>query len=127
MISLHHLGNIYISDRDNHRIRKVTVSTGIISTIAGTGTGSYSGDNGAATSASLYNPHGVVLDTAGNVYIADAGNHRIRKVTISTGIITTIAGTGTTSYSGDNGPATSATLYFPSGVAVDSAGTPRYF
>ena len=127
MISLHHLGNIYIGDTFNNRIRKVTVSTGIISTIAGTGTNSYSGDNGAATSATLNHPHGVGLDTAGNVYIADTHNHRIRKVTISTGIITTFAGTGTASYSGDNGPATSATLYYPSGVAVDSAGTQRYF
>ena len=127
MISLHHLGNIYIADRGNNRIRKVTVSTGIISTIAGTGTSSYSGDNGAATSATLNLPRGVGLDTAGNVYIADNYNHRIRKVTISTGIITTFAGTGTASYSGDNGPATSATLNYPYGVAVDSAGTPRYF
>ena len=127
MISLHHLGNIYIADRYNSRIRKVTVSTGIISTIAGTGTQSYSGDNGAATSATLNYPWGVGLDTASNVYIADALNNRIRKVTISTGIITTVAGTGTASYSGDNGPATSATLYYPNGVAVDSAGTQRYF
>ena len=127
MISLHHLGNIYIADQVNNRIRKVTVSTGIISTIAGTGTGSYSGDNGAATSATLRYPHGVGLDTASNVYIADTENNRIRKVTISTGIITTFAGTGTTSYSGDNGPATSATLYWPHGVASDSAGTQRYF
>ena len=122
MIPLHHLGNIYIADTFNQRIRKVTVSTGIISTIAGTGTSSYSGDNGAATSATLNYPGGVVLDTAGNVYIADTLNQRIRKVTISTGIITTFAGTGTGSYSGDNGPATSATLYYPYGVAVDSAG-----
>jgi len=127
VISLHHLGNIYIADTFNNRIRKVTVSTGIISTIAGTGIGSYSGDNGAATSAALSYPRGVGLDTAGNVYIADTLNNRIRKVTISTGIITTIAGTGTASYSGDNGPATSATLYYPYGVAVDSAGTQRYF
>ena len=122
MISLHHLGNIYISDRDNNRIRKVTVSTGIISTIAGTGTASYSGDNVAATSATLNYPYGVALDTASNVYIADTHNHRIRKVTVSTGIITTIAGTGTGSYSGDNGPATSATLYSTAGVTLDSAG-----
>ena len=127
MISLHHLGNIYIADLYNQRIRKVTVSTGIISTIAGTGTASYSGDNGAATSATLNNPNGVGLDTAGNMYIADFTNNRIRKVTISTGIITTFAGTGTASYSGDNGPATSATLNRPFGVAVDSAGTQRYF
>jgi sugar lactone lactonase YvrE len=127
VISLHHLGNIYIVDLGNNRIRKVTVSTGIISTIAGTGTESYSGDNGAATSATLYYPNGLVLDTAGNVYIADTFNTRIRKVTISTGIITTFAGTGIIIYNGDNGPATSATLYWPFGVAVDSAGTPRYF
>ena len=122
-----YLGNVYIADFDNHRIRKVTISTGIISTIAGTGTQSYSGDNAAATSATLNYPYGVGLDTAGNVYIADTYNNRIRKVTISTGIITTFAGTGTNSYSGDNGPATSATLCYPYGVAVDSAGTQRYF
>jgi hypothetical protein len=139
-----HLGNIYIADSGNNRIRKVTMSTGIITSIAGTGTGSYSGDNGPATSATLHGPLGVALDSAGthsliqelflhlflhlpfyldNVYIADYVNQRIRKVTISTGIISTIAGTGTQSYSGDNGPATSATLYYPFGVAVDSAGT----
>jgi hypothetical protein len=127
VISLHHLGNIYIADQLNHRIRKVTISTGIITTFAGTGTGSYSGDNGAATSATLNYPCGVGLDTASDVYIADRWNNRIRKVTISTGIITTFAGTGTASYSGDNGPATSATLNDPFGVAVDSAGTQRYF
>ena len=126
MISLHHLGNIYIADYNNQRIRKVTVSTGIISTIAGTGTSSYSGDNGAATSATLKYPYGVGLDTASNVYIADTENNRIRKVTISTGIITTFAGTGTGSYSGDNGPATSATLNTPVGVGLDTAGTQRY-
>ena len=124
MISLHHLGNIYIADQWNHRIRKVTVSTGIISTIAGTGTAGYSGDNGAATSATLNYPHGVVLDTAGNMYIADFTNNRIRKVTISTGIITTFAGTGASSYSGDNGPATSAALNIPIGMNVDSSGKP---
>jgi hypothetical protein len=119
---------VYIAEYYNNRIRKVTVSTGIITTIAGSSTsGSYSGDNGQATSAGLNNPQGVGLDTAGNVYIADYDNHRIRKVTISTGIITLIAGTGTGSYSGDNGPATSATLNYPRGVAVDSAGTQRYF
>ena len=116
-------GNVYIADTNNNRIRKVTVSTGIITTIAGSSTsGSYSGDNGAATSATLDYPYGVGLDTASNVYIADTDNHRIRKVTVSTGIITTIAGSGTASYSGDNGPATSATLNYPYGVAVDSAG-----
>ena len=128
MISLHQLGNIYIADRGNCRIRKVTVSTGIITTIAGSSTsGSYSGDNKPATIAELNDPTGVVLDTAGDVYIADLYNHRIRKVTISTGIITTYAGTGTGSYSGDGGAATSATLNLPRGVIFDSAGTQRYF
>jgi len=113
---------VYIADFTNNRIRKVTVSTGIITTIAGTGNQNYSGDNGQATSAALNNPTGLALDTAGNIYIADYDNHRIRKVTVSTGIITTIAGTGSAVYSGDNGPATSATFYYPSGVALDSAG-----
>ncbi len=121
--NLHSLGNLYIADLLNHRVRKVTVSTGIITTIAGSSTsGSYSGDNGPATAATLNVPNGVAIDTAGNIYIADYSNHRIRKVTVSTGIITTIAGTGTASYSGDNGPATSATLCGPSDVALGSAG-----
>ena len=113
----------------------------IITTIAGSSTsGSFSGDNGQATSASLNGPWGLVLDSSGiismlclmivltfllgNVYIGDYNNNRIRKVTVSTGIITTIAGSSTSgSYSGDNGQATSATLNLPSGVALDSSGT----
>ncbi len=132
-------GNVYIADTENNRIRKVTVSTGVISTIAGTGTGSYSGDNGAATSATIYYASAVAVDSSGmqfhfirsmlsltpfhtgNVYIADSGNSRVRKVTVSTGIISTIAGTGTGSYSGDNGAATSAGIN-PVGVALDASG-----
>ncbi len=114
---------MYIADYNNNRIRKVTISTGIIATYAGTGTGSYSGENGPATAAALQNPVGVALDSANNVYIADTLNQRIRKVTVSTGIITTLAGTGSTAYSGDNGPATSAALYDPYGVALDAAGS----
>ena len=101
----------------------MTVSTGIITTIAGTGTSSYSGDNGQATAAAL-TPYRVALDSSGNVYIADYKNHRVRKVTVSTGIITTIAGSSTSgSFSGDNGPATSATFNEAWGVALDSTGT----
>ncbi len=113
-------GNFYIPDFRNQRVRKVDTS-GIITTIAGNGIGSFAGDNGPATSASLYYPNDVAIDGAGNVYIADMYNQRIRKVDPS-GIITTIAGDGTAGYAGDNGPATSARLNYPSGVAVDSTG-----
>jgi len=104
----------------------VTISTGLISTYAGNGASSYSGDGGQASSASLSHPFAVAFDSTGNVYIADRSNHRIRKVTVSTGLISTVAGTGTSSYSGDNGPATSAALYNPVGVTFDSAGMPYY-
>jgi sugar lactone lactonase YvrE len=115
-------GNIYIADTGNNRIRKVIAGTGIITTVAGNGTGGYSGDNGTATSASLSQPFSVTVDSTGNIYIADSWNNCIRKMTVETGIITTIAGNGTRGYSGDNGAATSASLSFPSGVAVDSTG-----
>ncbi len=117
-----YLGNVYIADTFNHVIRKVTVSTGIITTLAGTGSGGYSSDNVPATSANLYDPTGLVVDSAGNVYIADYDNHRIRKVTVSTGIITTVAGTGSQNFGGDGGAATSAILYYPSGITLDAAG-----
>ena len=118
---------MYIGDRYNHRIRKVTVSTGIITTIAGTGTASYSGDNGPATAAALNYPQGVAIDSSGNVYIGDMYNQRIRKVTVSTGIITTIAGSSTSGgYSGDNNQATSATLSYPVDVELDLAGISSY-
>ncbi len=116
------LGNVYVSDTSNSLVRKVTVSTGIIATIIGTGATTFGGDNGQATSAALYMPLGIAVDSAGNVYIADYLHVRVRKVTISTGIIVTIAGTGTSSYSGDSGPATSATLIRPNGIALDSSG-----
>jgi hypothetical protein len=115
-------GNIYIADSTNERIRKVTASTGVISTVAGNGTVGHSGDGGAATSAELDNPHGVAIDGSGNIYIADGYNNRIRKVTVSTGTITTVAGNGTAGYSGDGGAATSAELDWPFGVALDTSG-----
>jgi sugar lactone lactonase YvrE len=115
-------GNFYFAEQGLDVIRKVTVSTGIITTVAGNGSSGYSGDNGLATSARLNDPWGVAVDTSGNLYITDSGNERIRKVTLSTGIITTVAGNGTGGYSGDNGQATSAEMFGPWGVAVDTSG-----
>ncbi|MBV8732832.1 MAG: hypothetical protein JO336_23735, partial [Acidobacteriia bacterium] len=116
-------GNAYIADTNNCIIRKVTASTGVISTFAGIPNGcGYSGDGGPATSAELNVPAGVALDSSGNLYIADLANNRIRKVTASSGIISTIAGNGTAGYAGDGGPAISAQLNGPSSVALDSSG-----
>lgn len=114
-------GNIYIGDSLNYRVRKVTILTGIISTIGGTGFSSYSGDNGQATSANMY-PYGIALDSSANVYFADVLNQRIRKITVSTGIVSTVAGTGVGGYSSDNVAATSANIYSPQGVTVDTSG-----
>ncbi len=114
-------GNIYIADASNHRIRKVNTS-GIMSTVTGNGTGGFSGDGGSATTASLNEPYGVFVDGLGNIYIADTGNARIRKVDTSADTITTVAGNGTFGFSGDVGPATSASLHNPSGVFVDGSG-----
>jgi trimeric autotransporter adhesin len=113
-------GNLYIADYANHRIRKVTVG-GIISTVAGNGSPGFSGDGGSATAAQLNCPNAVAVDAAGNLYIADRGNRRVRKVTVA-GMISTVAGNGSSGYSGDGGPATSAQLTYPAGVAVDAAG-----
>ena len=113
-------GNYYIADTDNHRIRKVAATTGIITTVAGNGTAGFSGDGGLATSAELDAPEGVAVDGSGNLFIADTFNRRIREVAAATGNISTFAGGGATF--GDNGPATSAQLSEPSGVAVDSSG-----
>ncbi len=117
---------LFIADTFNNAIREVNLTNGVINTVAGTGTAGYTGDGGAATSAELFDPSGVAVDSAGNVYIADSDNNVVRKVTASTQVITTIAGTGTYGYSGDNGPATSAQLATPWGLALNSAGTVLY-
>jgi hypothetical protein len=112
-------GNIYISDSDNRRIRKISTN-GIMTTIAGNGSSSFSGDGGPALQAGM-DPFGIDVDGAGNIYFADTYNNRIRKINTS-GIITTIAGTGTSGFSGDGGPATSAELKNPNAVRIGSSG-----
>ncbi len=132
-------GNVYFADTGNNLVRMVNTSTNIITSVVGTGSGSYSGDNGPATAAGVSIPFDVALDSAGNIYIAVYGDLRIRKVNITTGIITTIAGNGeqpVQAYNvesnkdiGDGGAATSAMLFFPYGVVVDRNGTllPTYY
>jgi len=129
-VALDAVGNLYVSDTDNHRVRKVTPD-GIITTVAGSGptgylNGSLGGDGGPAIAARLSRPFGLVVDNAGTLYVADGFNNRIRKVTRD-GIITTVAGSGSTGYlqggfGGDGGPATAARLNFPRAVALDAAG-----
>ncbi len=109
-IALDRSGNIYIADGNHNRIRKVNASTGIITTVAGTGIAGFSGDNGPATNAQLNYAGVLALDTSDNLYIGDGYNYRVRKVDAITGIITTIAGTGSTGSVGDGGPATSASI-----------------
>ncbi len=134
-------GNYYVSECTGNRVRKVMLvstdipsvqptcypslsphSISVISTIAGTGSASYSGDGSQATSATMYAPHGIAIDSSGNVYFSDFANHRVRKIAISTGIITTYAGTGTASFSGDGGVASNAALNSPHGLGMDSSG-----
>ncbi|MCB5908288.1 NHL domain-containing protein [Streptomyces pinistramenti] len=114
-------GALYVTDCNNHRVRKITAD-GKISTVAGTGTAGSDGDGGPAVSAQLNRPRGVAVGRAGDLYIADAGNHRVRRIAAD-GKICTVAGTGTKGFSGDDGPATAAQLDSPLGVAVDSIGT----
>ena len=134
--AISHAGDIYIADYENSRIRVLTVHTGIVTTFAGSGAcaasvpslnamvcqGGFAGDGGPATKAMLNYAAAVALDSAGNAYIADTINHRIRRVDASTGRIETIAGTGAAGFSGDGGPALAAEITFPAGIAVDQSG-----
>ncbi len=113
-------GNVYIADYVNNRIRKIDVS-GTISTYAGIGIAGFSGDNGPATAANIYEPSGIVVDAGGNVYFSDLANFRVRKIDAA-GIITTVAGNGTAGYNGDGIAATAAQLWFPEGLALDARG-----
>jgi len=112
-------GNVFVADCSNNLVLRISLN-GVIDVVAGNGISGFSGDGGPATSASLNDPAAVAVDSAGSIYIADEYNFRIRKV--SGGTITTVAGSGYYGFFGDGGPATSASLAYPSGVAIDSAG-----
>ena len=114
-------GNLYIVEYLGARVRKVSPG-GIITTVAGNGTSGYSGDGGPATSAELSGPIGIAVDSAGNLYIADQYNNRIRMVNLN-GTIVTVAGNGTSGFSGDGGAATGAKLNYPATIALDSSGS----
>lgn len=119
-LALDSIGNLYIADTQNHRVRRID-RAGVIMTIAGNGQQGYFGNGVTATSARLDNPTGVAVDTPGYVYVADQNNHRVRKVSPD-GLITDFAGNGELGSRGDGGPATQAQLIFPRSVAVDRAG-----
>ena len=113
-------GNLYVADIFNHVIRRIDPE-GVITTMAGTGEPGFGGDGGPATEAELNHPRGVAVDGAGNVYVTDIGNNRIRRIDLE-GVITTIAGTGERGFDGDGGAATEAELNGPAGVTVDATG-----
>jgi uncharacterized protein (TIGR03437 family) len=118
-LALDSAGNLYIADSGNHRVRMVTLG-GVISTVAGAGSGDFSGDGGPAIAAGLNTPAAVAVDATRSIFISDSGNHRVRRVRPD-GIIYTVAGTGTPGLSGDGGPAEAAALNGPAGLAVDAA------
>jgi sugar lactone lactonase YvrE len=122
-VAIDEQGHVYIADTMNHRIRKVDANSGLITTIAGTGQKRWSGDGGPAVSAALNEPTALALDQKGRLYIADQSNHRVRRLDLDTGIITTVAGTGEAGYSGDGMPAHEAALSGPSGLAIGADGT----
>lgn len=115
-------GNIYLADTHNHRVRRIDAASGKVTTIAGNGIGSFSGDGRAAIRASLDLPRGLSLDQQGNLYIADASNQRVRRIDATSGAITTVVGNGVQGHDGDHGAPTSASLNGPSGVIVAEGG-----
>src|SRR6185503_18195613 len=103
-------GNAYVAERRGSRIRRIDAASGVATTIAGTGNISWGGDGGPATAAYLAYPDGIAVDASGNVYVSDTYNNRVRRIDAATGVINTVAGNGTAGFSGDNGPATAASL-----------------
>ena len=121
-IALGLTGDLFIADYVNNRIRRVDTRSGLITTVAGNGTGGYAGDGGAASSAELNLPSGVFIDQAGDIFVADSANNLVRRVGAGTTVITTVAGDAVAGFGGDGSVATSAELRFPMGVAVDASG-----
>jgi sugar lactone lactonase YvrE len=119
-VAIDRFGNLYIADSLDHRVRKL-YTTGIVRTLTGTGIAAFSGDGGPARSANIYGPSGIAVNSSSEVIFSDTGNNRIRKIS-SSGVISTIAGTGTAGFGGDGGPATAAMVNQPSGLAIDSSG-----
>jgi sugar lactone lactonase YvrE len=115
-------GSVYLTDTFNHRIRWIDRATGAITTMAGNGNAGFAGDGGPAVQAQLNEPYGIVLDSRGNLFFADRLNRRVRRVDARSGVISTVAGNGSTVYSGDGGPAASAGLVEPNGVALTRDG-----
>jgi sugar lactone lactonase YvrE len=115
-------GNLYIADAHNQRIRRIAAATGGITTVAGTGVQGFAGDGGPATAAVLSLPTALAVDAAGDVFVSDTGNHRIREIVAATGTMVTVAGTGVQGFAGDGGAATAAAIDSPDGLAVDAAG-----
>ncbi len=121
-VAVDRAGNLYIADSSNDRVRRVDRQTGVITTVAGSGERGFAGDGGPATAAQFHFPHGIALDAAGNLFVTDAGNHRVRRIEAGSGVVSTVAGTGQIEFYGDGGPATAAGLFVPRGVALDSQG-----
>ena len=117
-VAVSHDGTILVADTMNHRVRRVDAQTGVITTLAGTGQARFSGDGGPAHQAALNEPAALALDGQGRLFIADQTNHRVRVVDLGTGLISTVAGTGSATYDGDGIPATAASLAGPSGLVV---------
>jgi gliding motility-associated-like protein len=115
-------GNLYIAEYSGHRVRKINMVTGIITTVAGNGSAGYGGDGGPAINAKIDTPYDLAIDDAGNIFIADYKNCRIRKVDAATGIISTFAGTGVANYNGDGGTATNAGIPYPNSICLDTKG-----
>jgi sugar lactone lactonase YvrE len=126
-LALDAAGNLYVADTKNNRVRRIALATGVITTVAGNGVEAFAGDGGAATASSIDSPNGLAVDAAGNLYIADTHNSRLRMVSAATGVITTVAGVGVMggnvqTFSGDGSAATAAGLALPRGLTMDAAG-----